>query len=263
MVRFWNDLKKHNGYALYAAKAELKTEVASSYLNWIWWILEPLCFMMIYAVVFGYIFNAKEKYFAVFIFVGITVWDFFSRNIRSSVRMVKKNKAIVSKVYIPKFILVLSKMYVNGFKMLVSSGIIVIMLFIYRVPLTLNILLVIPLLAILWVLSFGLMCILLHFGVFIDDLSNIINLLLKFVFYLTGIFYNIEKRIGKKNPMIGSLVGEWNPMAYLIISFRKVILYGDTPKLILIGFWFLVSCLISVYGVHLIYKNENSYVKVI
>ena len=52
MVRFWNDLKKHNGYALYAAKAELKTEVASSYLNWIWWILEPLCFMMIYAVVF-------------------------------------------------------------------------------------------------------------------------------------------------------------------------------------------------------------------
>lgn len=107
------------------------------------------------------------------------------------------------------------------------------------------------------------MCILLHFGVFIDDLSNIINLLLKFVFYMTGIFYNIETRIGKKNPMLGSLVGEWNPMAYLIISFRKVILYGETPKLILIAVWFAISCLISIYGVHLIYKNENSYVKVI
>ena len=137
------------------------------------------------------------------------------------------------------------------------------MLVVYRVPITINIVLVIPLLAILWVLSFGLMCILLHFGVFIDDLSNIINLLLKFVFYMTGIFYNIETRIGKKNPMLGSLVGEWNPMAYLIISFRKVILYGETPKLILIAVWFAISCLISIYGVHLIYKNENSYVKVI
>ena len=154
-------------------------------------------------------------------------------------------------------------MYVNGFKMLISFAIIIIMLVVYRVPITINIVLVIPLLAILWVLSFGLMCILLHFGVFIDDLSNIINLLLKFVFYMTGIFYNIETRIGKKNPMLGSLVGEWNPMAYLIISFRKVILYGETPKLILIAVWFAISCLISIYGVHLIYKNENSYVKVI
>ena len=154
-------------------------------------------------------------------------------------------------------------MYVNGFKMLISFAIIIIMLVVYRVPITMNIVLVIPLLAILWVLSFGLMCILLHFGVFIDDLSNIINLLLKFVFYMTGIFYNIETRIGKKNPMLGSLVGEWNPMAYLIISFRKVILYGETPKLILIAVWFAISCLISIYGVHLIYKNENSYVKVI
>ncbi len=263
MKRFWSDLKKHNGYALYAAKAELKAEVASSYLNWIWWVLEPLCFMIIYSIVFGYIFNAREQYFSVFIFIGITAWDFFSRNLRNSVRMVKKNKAIVSKVYIPKFILVLSKMYVNGFKMLISFAIIIIMLVVYRVPITINIVLVIPLLAILWVLSFGLMCILLHFGVFIDDLSNIINLLLKFVFYMTGIFYNIETRIGKKNPMLGSLVGEWNPMAYLIISFRKVILYGETPKLILIAVWFAVSCLISIYGVHLIYKNENSYVKVI
>lgn len=79
MKRFWNDLKKHNGYGLYSAKAELKAEVAGSYLNWIWWILEPFCFMLIYTFIFGYVFNAKEAYFPVFIFIGITAWDFFSR----------------------------------------------------------------------------------------------------------------------------------------------------------------------------------------
>lgn len=263
MNRFINDLKKHNHYALYSAKAELKAEVASSYLNWIWWVLEPVCFMIIYTLIFGYVFNAREDYFPIFIFIGITAWDFFSRSMRNGVTMIKKNKAIVSKVYLPKFILVLSKMYVNGFKMLISFMIVVIMFLICRVPITWNILYIIPLFIVLWILTFGCMCVLLHFGVYVDDLSNVVNILLKFAFYLTGIFYNIETRLGGKYPTIGKLVGELNPMAYLIISFRKAILYGETPGRKVMLAWFVVSCIISVIGIHLIYKNENSYVKVI
>ena len=40
MLRFWKDLKGHYRYAIFSAKASLKSEVASSYLNWIWWILD-------------------------------------------------------------------------------------------------------------------------------------------------------------------------------------------------------------------------------
>ena len=53
MNRFIKDTKKYWKYTIYAAKSQLKTEVANSYLNWIWWILEPFCFMLIYAFVFG------------------------------------------------------------------------------------------------------------------------------------------------------------------------------------------------------------------
>lgn len=76
MKRFWKDLKSHYRYAIYSAKSELKSEVANSYLNWIWWVLEPFCFMLIYAFIFGVVFNASEQYFPVFIFLGITAWDF-------------------------------------------------------------------------------------------------------------------------------------------------------------------------------------------
>ena len=50
MGRFINDVKKYYNYTIYSAKSELKSEVSNSYLNWIWWVLEPLCFMMIYAL---------------------------------------------------------------------------------------------------------------------------------------------------------------------------------------------------------------------
>ena len=122
MNRFINDTKKYWKYTLYAAKSQLKTEVANSYLNWIWWVLEPFCFMLIYAFIFGYMLGRKELYYNVYIFVGLAIWDFFNRCIKSSVRMVKRNKSIVSKVYLPKHTLIMSDMMVNGFKMLICFG---------------------------------------------------------------------------------------------------------------------------------------------
>ncbi len=76
--RFISDLKRYKSYAVYAAKASLKAEVAGSYLNWVWWILEPVCLMFIYAFIFGVIFDAREQYFTAFIFVGLAAWTFFN-----------------------------------------------------------------------------------------------------------------------------------------------------------------------------------------
>ena len=156
--RFRDDMKKYWKYAIYSSKAQLKAEVANSYLNWLWWILDPLCFMLIYVFMFGYVFKSKEQYFAIFVFVGITLWDFFNKCLLQSVKIIKNNKPIVSKVYIPKFILLVIKICVNGFKMCISLLIIVAMLAIWRVPLTLNILYVIPILITLVTVVFGISC---------------------------------------------------------------------------------------------------------
>ena len=74
MSRFLKDTKKYYKYAIYSAKSKLQSEVASSYLNWLWWVLDPICFMLIYTLIFGVVFNAKEQYFTVFIFIGLTMW---------------------------------------------------------------------------------------------------------------------------------------------------------------------------------------------
>ena len=70
MKRFINDTKKYWKYTLYAAKSQLKTEVANSYLNWIWWVLEPFCFMLIYAFIFGYMLG-RRNYITMFIYLWV------------------------------------------------------------------------------------------------------------------------------------------------------------------------------------------------
>lgn len=259
MNRFIKDTKKYWKYTIYAAKSQLKTEVANSYLNWIWWILEPFCFMLIYAFVFGLMFHHKELYYNAYIFVGLAVWDFFNRCIKSSVRMVKRNKSIVSKVYLPKHTLIMSDMMVNGFKMLICFAIVVGMLVFFRVPVDAHILYVIPILITVVLFTFGCCCILLHLGVFIEDMSNVINIALRLVFYLTGIFYNIRSF---PEPF-QSLILRGNPLALLITGLRDCVLYKSTPDMPWLGIWFLISLALSVFGIWNIYKNENTYVKVI
>lgn len=258
--RFMADMAKYWKYAVYSAKAKLKSEVANSYLNWLWWILDPLCFMLIYVFIFGYVFRSKEQYFPVFIFIGITVWDFFNKTLKQSVKLVKGNKSIVSKVYLPKYILLIIKMCVNGFKMLISILIIIVMLFIWKVPLTPNALFCIPLLITLLVIVFGLSCFMLHFGVFVEDLSNVLNIFLRFLFYMTGIFWNIMKRLPAP---YNAWVCKCNPVAFLLSSLRDCVLYGIRPNLSLLLIWLLAGIIISALGVRTIYKNENSYVKMI
>ena len=258
--RFMDDMKKYWKYAVYSSRAQLKSEIANSYLNWLWWILDPLCFMLIYVFMFGYVFKSDEQYFAIFVFIGITMWDFFNRCLLQSVRVIKSNKPIVSKVYIPKFILVIIRMCINGFKMFISFLIVAVMLIVWRVPITWNILYCIPILLTLFMLVFGFGCFLLHYGVFVEDLGNVLNIALRLIFYLTGVFWNIMDRLPAP---YNAYIGKGNPIAFLLTSMRECLIYGQTPHRKLLLAWFLIGLVISIIGIRKIYKNENSYVKVI
>ena len=257
MNRFLSDVKRYWAYTVYAAKSQLKTEVANSYLNWLWWILEPLCFMFIYAFVFGYMLHRKMEYYNCYIFIGLAVWDFFRRCVKASVKMVRRNKPIVSKVYLPKFMLIISDMMVNGFKMFICLCISFGLLLFYRVKMDWHFFLVIPVLVLTIIFTFGVCTILLHLGVFIEDMVNVIEIVLKFIFYLTGIFYDVHK------VPYGDYLVHINPVAYLCFSTRQCMLYHTSPGWHWFEAWLVFSLLLSAYGIRNIYRNENTYVKVI
>jgi len=260
MKRFVKDVQKYYKYSIYSAKSYLKSEVANSHLNWLWWILDPLCFMFIYAFIFTVVFAAKEQAFLAFIFVGLTIWQFFERCISQSVRLVKNNKAIVTKVYLPKFVLLFVRLLKNGFQMMISFAIVAALMIFYKVPITLNMLYIILVLATLFVITFAAGTILMHFGVYVEDLANVVKISLRLLFYMTGIFYNVAARIP-------SPYGWWavriNPLALLLESARKCLLYGQAPNVKWLGAWLVAGLLVSALGIRTIYKNENSYAKVI
>ena len=259
-MRFLNDFKKYFHYIVFAAKSQLRSEVANSYLDWVWWILEPFCNMLVYTIIFGYIFHATEPYFPIFIFIGISMWGFFSKTLNASVKLIKNNKSIVSKVYIPKQMLLIKVMFVNAFKMSLAFIIIILMMFFYQVPVNICLIYVAPVLITFFIFTFGIGCILMHYGIYIEDLAYIVSILLNMLMYFTGIFYSVENRVPAP---YGTLLTLLNPVACMITIMRNAMIYRQGSAELPLLIWFIISCLIAAYGIHLIYKNENNYVKVI
>ena len=77
--------------------------------------------------------------------------------------------------------------------------------------------------------------------------------MLRFVFYLTGIFYNINIF---PEP-IYSLVLKGNPLAFMISSFRDSILYQTVPSRKWLLFWFVISVALAAFGVRNIYNMDE------
>lgn len=260
MKRFINDLKKYKNYIFYATWAELKTEVINSYLGFLWMILEPLAFMLIYSFISIIVFKSKVEYFPVFAFIGLSIWNFFNKMVTSSVKLVTTNRDTVTKVYLPKFVLLLIKMGVNGFKMGVSFILVFIFMIIYRVPISWNVLWFIPIIITVLTFTFGVCTLIMHVGVFAEDLTNLVNIGLKMLFYLTGVFYDLSTKI--HNVLYRTILLDLNPIANFIYNMRNVLMYRSVPIGMWTFLWFLVSILLCILGINTIYKYENTYVKV-
>lgn len=258
--RFVNDIKKYRVYIMYSAKTDLKAEVADSYLNRLWWLLEPFFNMLVYVIVFGNIMGQSIENYALFVFSALLMWNFFSRIVNYSVKLVRSNRDIVTKVYIPKFVLLLSNMFLNLYKLLFSLIVLVAMMVIFRVQLGFGSLWLFVAYLTLIVFAFGVGMIFLHFGVFVDDLSYAVGILLSMAMFLSGVFYNINTTLGTP---FRELMLYCNPAAICIDSMRQALLYNTVANVPQICIWLLFSLLLCAVGVHIVYKNENGYVKVV
>lgn len=260
MRKFAEDIRSYGQYMVYAARTDLKAEVADSYLNRLWWLLEPFFNMIVYVIVFGNVMGNSVKNYATFVYSALLMWNFFSKTVNYSVKLVRNNKDIITKVYIPKFILLLSNMILNMFKLLFSLIVLVAMMTVFRVQIGANLLWVIPAYVVMMLLAFGMGMIFLHFGVYVDDLSYATGILLNMLMFLSGIFYEPMSTLPEP---LNAVLMCLNPVAVTISTMRNALLNNTAANIPVLGVWFAVALLLCFIGIHIVYKNENSYVKIV
>jgi ABC-2 type transport system permease protein len=225
-------------------KKEIKLKYRRSYLGIIWSLLEPLLTMIVLTIVFGTLYDSHTREFPVYILTGRLLYSMFSTSTKSSLTTIRKNSAMIKKVYVPKYLYVLSTVLFNYVIFLISLIVLAVVGAFLGVPLTVYIFqAVVPLILIL-MMSYGCGMILATVGVFFRDMEYLWSVILMLIMYTCAIFYYPDKLLGSGYKWIL----KYNPLYCIIDLFRSAV-FGelmDMRNFIYAGVFSLISIVAGV-----------------
>ena len=208
------------------AQKDFKIRYRNSALGFLWSLLNPLAYMVILTLVFSVLLHVNIPNFAAWLLLGILVWRFFSIGTNQSLDTIVGNPSLVNKVYFPRYLIVLS----NNLGNLLGAGLEFIALLPLIILLGINlapIILLFPMvLALEFVLVFGLSLLLSSLNLKYRDFHQIWDITLQLGFFLSPIVYDTSL-IPTRFRFLYSL----NPVTRLIEFMRDIFLRSRLPQL--------------------------------
>lgn len=241
---------------LYKTYADLKAESQRTYAGFVWWIIEPAVSMLVYYVVFSVLLERRGEEFIAFLFAGVVPWRWFQSTVMRGSKTIAAARGLMQQVHLPKIVFPMTGVLGDTVKFLIVFVVLLAYLALTGRPpnsayLALPVVLAVELLVITAATS-------LAAGIvpFLPDLRIVLQNILRLVFFLSGVFYEISRF---PDTVQGYL--RLNPMAVILESFRAVLLDGHWPDLTALAWIALVSSLALVTGWVLILRWDHVYPK--
>lgn len=259
MVR---NLWQHRELTIQFTKREVEQRYRGSYLGLLWSFATPLALLLVYTFVFSIIFQARwpgmdsgsHAEFALALFSGLIAFNIFSETVLAAPRLIVSNPNYVKKVVFPLEILPVSILGSALLNALFSLVILLVGELIVRggIPWTLPLL---PLMALpLVLLCLGLGWFLASIGVYVRDITHLLNVVVQMLFFLTPIFYPIEAI-----PYPYRYIIYVNPLTFIVNHFRRVALWGQTPDWLEFGLMLVLTGLICLLGYIWFMKSKKTF----
>jgi lipopolysaccharide transport system permease protein len=239
---------------------DFKVRYSQSILGAAWAILQPLSLMVVYSVIFSVFIRVPTDGipYPVFAYTALLPWTFFANSLNLAIPSLVSNMNLVSKIYFPREILPLSTILVGFVDFLIASSVFVLMLLFYRVAVGSVILLVPLVLLIQVILTLGISLLASAINVFYRDVRFVIPLALQIWMYLSPIIYPVNLV-----PERFRLLYFLNPMAVLIDTYRRTILFNQMPDWPYLGLAALVSVSLTVVAYRYFKRAEREFADVI
>lgn len=241
----------------YRAVAELRAEATRTYAGYLWWILQPLLMFLVYYVAFNYVLKGRREGFAVFLFSGIVLWQWFSVTVLRCSGSLIASRSLMQQVSLHKSVFPLSIMMVNSVKFLVTLLILFVVLAIagHRPGVTWLVIPVLLLIELLVIAGFG--CFAAMLSPFIPDFKHILATILQLAFFVSGILYDLSIL-----PDHYQRVLRFNPMAVIIEQSRAVFMHNAMPDFSKLLIPILIGSVMLVVSLLLIHRFDKLYPKI-
>jgi len=205
------------------AKRDIATEHVGSMLGFFWTFVNPLITIFILWLVFSVGFKAAPKGgvpFVVWLTAAMAIWNTFSEIIMGSTGSIISNSHLVKKVVFPLSILPVVKLAGSFVTHAVFLVILIVMIALYRMPVSIYWLQFLYYFVAMSVLALGLSWISSSVNIFARDTAQIVNVILQFGFWGTPIFWDLRMMPPKVQFLL-----KLNPMFYIVQGYRESFIY--------------------------------------
>jgi len=209
---------------------EVKARYKQSILGYFWVILNPLAQMLVMSFAFSIIMriptnSAGNIPYSIFLFVALLPWTLFSNSLSSAASSLVVSSSLITKIYFPRTILVISTIIAKIIDFLFANIILIIYLIIYQIPININILWIFPIFFIQQIFTLGLSLFFSAANLLYRDIQYLLSMILLLWMYITPIIYSADMI-----PVKYKFIFQLNPMAVIVNAYRQVILAGSPPK---------------------------------
>ncbi|MEM7548929.1 MAG: hypothetical protein AAF363_04610 [Bacteroidota bacterium] len=160
--------------------------------------------------------------YPIFLLLNITFWNLFLGFYEHISKSISSSGKMFFQVKFPYEIIIVEKSLVNIFNFLVSFALVLIVFFIYGIPIRLEALFLPIVLIPLMLFGVSVGMILNMIEVVSIDLYTFLDKIIRFGIYLTPIVYTTDIKVSFLNVIIS-----YNPLTYFISSARDIIIKGE------------------------------------
>ncbi len=235
-------------------KRDIKVRYRRSALGMLWSVLNPLLTMLVMNFVFSNIFRNNVPNFPVYLITGQLAYKFFSESSEQCMTSVLDNRALLQKVYIPKYILPLSRVSASLVNMLFSLIALVIVLVFTGTPPAWTFLMMPLLFLYLFGFTLGVSLLLSCVAVFFRDIVHLYGVILTAWMYFTPIFYPIEIL-----PEIGQALVRFNPLFHYVRFLRQCVWSQQWPVPAMHLYCVAFALIALGAGLLAFYKNQHKF----
>ncbi|MHC4661942.1 MAG: ABC transporter permease [Planctomycetota bacterium] len=203
---------------------DLKIKYRDSLMGYLWSLMNPVLMVITYIIAFKYIIGGRtaspQK-----IIVGISMWTFCAVTMSTSATAVLKSAQLLQKVAFPRIIPVISNQLFALTQHLVIYPILIVVLILFKVPVSFNWFYAIIILVLLNIMLFGIGLFLSAVTVYYRDVQHFLAIAINILFWFTPIIYKAEDM--EKRSKILEYVINYTPFSPFIRSFTGAFCKGE------------------------------------
>ena len=215
------------------SKNDFKAKFAGSYFGIIWAFIQPIITILVYWFVFDKALNAGTQItkaginvpYVIWLVAGMVPWFYFSEVINTGSNVLVEYNYLVKKVVFKISVLPIVKIISSLFVHLFFVGFMVVLYAAYHYYPTVYTLQILYYSFAMICLCVGIIYATSAMTVFFRDLTQLINIILQILMWMTPIMWNMDAMVDRISKPI-EIILKLNPMYYIVSGYRDSMING-------------------------------------